>query len=89
MANDLTNSLVDRQNVLNNRYALSQAEAHLTLGGTLFNDEWMFTKQQVMALFEVSEATIERYLAAHNDETKSQRLHFIARKKTQRIQDLK
>ncbi|MBV1790600.1 DNA-binding protein [Marinobacterium sp. D7] len=68
MAKDLTESLHDRQNILNNRYALQQAERHLELGGVLFQGETVFTKQQVTALFEVSERTIERYLANHGDE---------------------
>lgn len=70
MANDLTESVNDRQNILNNPYALQQAEKHLELGGTFFNGELVFTKQQVMALFEIGDATIERYLASHAEELK-------------------
>ena len=33
MNKDLTNSPNDRQNILNNRYALEQAQTHLSLGG--------------------------------------------------------
>ncbi|ELC9583059.1 DNA-binding protein [Vibrio vulnificus] len=65
MAKDLTESLHDRQNILNNRYALQKAEQHLALGGVQFNGEAVFTKQQVMELFEISERTIERYLSSH------------------------
>lgn len=68
MAKDLTESSHDRQNILNNRYALKQAEKHLDLGGVKFQGETVFTKAQVMALFEVSERTVERYLASHGDE---------------------
>jgi len=71
MAKDLTESLHDRQNILNNRYALQKAEQHLALGGVQFNGEEMFTKQQVMELFEISERTIERYLSSHSDELKN------------------
>lgn len=71
MAKDLTESLHDRQNILNNRYALQKAEQHLALGGVQFNGEAVFTKQQVMELFEISERTIERYLASHADELKN------------------
>jgi len=71
MAKDLTESLHDRQNILNNRYALQKAEQHLALGGVQFNGEAMFTKQQVMELFEISERTIERYLSSHSDELKN------------------
>lgn len=71
MAKDLTESSHDRQNILNNRYALQQAEHHLALGGVLFQGETVFTKQQLMALYEISDATIERYLNSHGDELKS------------------
>ena len=36
MAKDLTESPHDRQNILNNRYALQQAEQLLGLGGVVF-----------------------------------------------------
>lgn len=71
MAKDLTESLHDRQNILNNRYALQKAEQHLALGGVQFNGAAVFTKQQVMELFEISERTIERYLSSHADELKN------------------
>ncbi len=70
MTKELTESSHDRQNILNNRYALQKAEQHLALGGVSFH-ETVFTKQQLMALYEVSEATIERYLNSHGDELKS------------------
>lgn len=71
MAKDLTESLHDRQNILNNRYALQKAEQHLALGGVQFNGEAVFTKQQVIKLFEISERTIERYLSSHADELRN------------------
>ncbi|MFT6925459.1 MAG: hypothetical protein ACJAZP_001039 [Psychromonas sp.] len=71
MTKDLTESLHDRQNILNNRYALQQAELYLALGGVTFKGETVFTKQQVMTLFDISDRTIERYLASHGDELKS------------------
>jgi len=71
VAKELTESSHDRQNILNNRYALQQAEQHLALGGLVFQGETVFTKAQVGALFEIADATIERYLASHGDELKS------------------
>ncbi len=71
MTNDLTNSKRDRQNILNNRYALEKAEEHLELGGIDYQDSVVFTKQQLMALFGVSETTIERYISSHADELKN------------------
>ncbi len=58
MAQDLTESLHERQNILNNRYVLEQAEQHLELGGTLYDGDIVFTKQQVMTMFEISDAIV-------------------------------
>lgn len=71
MAQDLTESLHERQNILNNRYVLEQAEQHLELGGTFYDGDIVFTKQQVMTMFEISDATIERYLSSYTEELKN------------------
>lgn len=68
MSKDLTASANDRQNILNNRYALEQAEQHLNLGGLEFQGETVFTKAQVVALYEISDSTIEKYLVRHSAE---------------------
>ncbi|HDS7231412.1 DNA-binding protein [Klebsiella pneumoniae] len=71
MAKDLTTSAHDRQNILNNSYALKHAEKHLALGGVEFDGEIVFTKSQLVELFDVSDATIERYLTNNIDELKN------------------
>ncbi|CEG55689.1 hypothetical protein [Legionella fallonii] len=71
MDKDLTKSPHARQNILNNRYALDQAEIHLALGGVKYQGETVFTKRQVLDLFEISERTLERYLSANADELKN------------------
>lgn len=71
MAKDLTTSAHDRQNILNNSYALRHAEKHLALGGVEFDGERVFTKNQLVDLFDVSDATIERYIANNLDELKN------------------
>lgn len=68
MAKDLTESPLERQNILNNRYALEKLEEHLGFGGTFYEGELLFTKQQLVEIFGVSESTIEKYLASHSDE---------------------
>jgi len=81
MAQDLTSSQNDRQNILNNRYALEQAEYHLSLGGLSYQENTVFTKQQVMELFEISESTIEKYISSHSDELKSNGYQILKGKK--------
>ncbi|MDN4361191.1 DNA-binding protein, partial [Citrobacter portucalensis] len=71
MAKDLTTSAHDRQNILNNSYALKHAEKHLALGGIKFDGEIVFTKNQLVEIFDVSDATIERYLTSNIDELKN------------------
>lgn len=88
MAKDLTESSYDRQNILNNRYALQQAEQHLALGGVTFEGETVFTKAQVMALYEVADRTIERYLASHADELKSNGYQVLKGKKLKKFKEL-
>lgn len=68
---DLTTSQHQRQNILNNRYALHAAEQHLGLGGVIYVNETVFTKQQVTELFDISDATVERYISSHGDELKA------------------
>jgi hypothetical protein len=88
MAKDLTESSHDRQNILNNRYALQQAEQHLDLGGVAFEGDTVFTKAQVVALYEVTDRTIERYLASHEDELKSNGYRVLKGKKLKEFKEL-
>jgi hypothetical protein len=71
MTTDLTTSHHNRHNILNNPYTLSKVEEYLELGGVLFEDELLFTKQQLTQIFDISDSTIEKYLAAHTDELKN------------------
>ncbi len=68
MNKDLTVSTVDRQNILNNKYALEKLGNHLCLGGLIFHGEVVFTKQQVAEILAVDERTIDRYIQSHTQE---------------------
>ena len=65
---DLTISNIERQNVLNNCFAVSKIREHLNIEGMLFEGEYRFTKKMVADFYEVEERTIERYLEKHSDE---------------------
>lgn len=88
MTKDLTESSHDRQNILNNRYALQQAEQHLALGGVLFQGETVFTKAQVAALYEVTDRTVERYLASHEEELRANGYRLLKGKNLKEFKDL-
>lgn len=68
MSNDLTTSVLHRQNVLNNSFALQKIEDELQLGGTPFNGTTVFTKALVAKILEVDERTIDRAISDHNPE---------------------
>ena len=85
---DLTTAQLQRQNILNNRFALQAAEQHLGLGGLAYAGETVFTKQQVTALFDISDATVERYLAQHGDELKANGYRLLKGKSLKEFKDL-
>jgi hypothetical protein len=68
MVKDLTVSLVDRQNILNNPYALEEIQKSIGLKGIIFNNKLVLLKEQVVAFFEITPRTIENYLAQYESE---------------------
>lgn len=65
---DLTNSRVDRQNILNNTYALYEIEKATHIKGILFEGSYRFTKEQLAGFYEVDVRTIERVLEQNGSE---------------------
>lgn len=65
---DLTNSQIERRNILNNNLAIQEIYEQTGFYGIRFDDKYRFTKQQVAQFFEVEERTIERLLEQHHDE---------------------
>ena len=68
MSKDLTNSPIDRQNILNNPYALAEIEKAAGIQGIPFEGRTVVLKEQVAAFFEVTPRTIDNYLGRHGDE---------------------
>ena len=68
--NDLTISNIERQNVLNNRFAIEEAQKALNVEGILFEGEYLFTKKMVANFYGVEERTIERCLEENETELK-------------------
>ena len=65
---DLTNSAIDRQNILNNPYALAEIEKAAGIQGIPFEGRTVVLKEQVAAFFEVTLRTVENYLEQHSEE---------------------
>ena len=67
---DLTTSTIERQNILNNRFAIETIQEKLAIEGMLFEGEYRYTKKMVADFYGVEERTIERYLETYGDELK-------------------
>ena len=83
---DLTISNIERQNVLNNRFAIEHIQNTLDITGMMFDGEYRFTKKMVADFYEVEERTIERYIENFGSEL-SANGYFLCKGK--RLKDLK
>ena len=54
MSNDLTVSQVERQNILNNKYAIEEIEKATHLTGIPFEGKTIVLKEQIALFFEVN-----------------------------------
>lgn len=68
MSKDLTSSAIDRQNILNNRYALAEIEKAAGIRGIPFEGKTVVLKEQVAVFFEVTLRTVENYLEQNAEE---------------------
>lgn len=68
MSNDLTNSVVHRQNILNNPYALQEIEKATHITGIPFEGKTVVLKEQLADFFEVTPRTIDNYIENFSDE---------------------
>jgi hypothetical protein len=83
---DLTNSTVERQNILNNKYALQRIQDYIGFSGMLFEEEYRFTTNMVAEFFHIDERTVKRYLEQFEPELKHNGYTLIRGKK---LKDLK
>ncbi|MER0204089.1 MAG: DNA-binding protein [Nitrosomonas sp.] len=68
MNKDLTNSSIDRQNILNNPYAVAEIEKAAGIQGIPFEGKTVLLKEQVATFFEVTARTIDNYIEKFSDE---------------------
>jgi len=81
MAKSLTNSSLDRQNILNNKYALQEIQKAVGIQGIIFENEFKFLKSQLAGFFEIDERTIKRYLVKNEQELKQNGYEIIKGKR--------
>lgn len=68
MKKDLTTSEVDRQNILNNPYALAEIEKAAAIRGIPFEGKTVVLKEQAARFFEITVRTVENYLENNSAE---------------------
>lgn len=68
MSKDLTNSSLDRKNILNNNLAIQEVYHQVGFYGIKYDGKYRFTKSQVAHYFEVDIRTIDRLLENHKEE---------------------
>jgi len=83
---DLTVSAVDRQNILNNPYALQEIEKAAHIRGIPFEGKSVVLKEQVSAFFEVTPRTVDNYIEKNGDELRQNGYEVIRGK---RLKELK
>lgn len=66
--NDLTTSVINRKNILNNNSAIQAVYEQIGFNGIMFEGKYRFTKQQVANYFEIDIRTIDRLLENHKEE---------------------
>ena len=68
---DLTISNIERQNVLNNKFAFQAIQENLDVNGLHFHNQILFTTKMVAEFYGVDERTIKRYVQEHGDELRA------------------
>lgn len=68
--NELPDSAIDRQNILDNISAVEKVRQALHFTGVLFEGEYRYSKKMVADFYEVDVPAVNRYLAKYGDELK-------------------
>lgn len=68
MNKDLTTSGIDRQNILNNPFAIQEIQSATGMSGIMFEGEIKFLKDQLAKFFEVEPRTIDRHIEKNSKE---------------------
>ena len=83
MSKDLTNSAVDRQNILNNPYALAEIEKAAGIRDIPFEGKTVVLKEQVAAFLEVTVRTVDNYLEKYGQELRQNGYELLRGKRLQ------
>lgn len=81
MTKDLTNSRIDRQNILNNEIAVAEIQEKSGVEGIMWNNKMYVTKEMTADFFDVDIRTISRYIEQNTDELTSNGYEVLRGKK--------
>ncbi len=81
---ELIKSQIDRQNILNNEYAINEIMNVFDFDNISFEGKIRFLKEDIAKFFEVDIRTIERYIERYNDELTTNGYEIL---KGQRLKD--
>lgn len=81
MAKDLTNSRLDRQNILNNEIAVDEIQQKSGMNGILWGEKLFVTREMAADFFDVDIRTISRYLEQNSEELSANGYQVLRGKK--------
>ncbi len=81
MIKDLTNSRLDRQNILNNEIAVEEIQQKSGINGILWEGKIFVTREMTADFFEVDIRTISRYLEQNSEELSNNGYQVLRGKK--------
>ena len=87
MSKDLTNSRLDRQNILNNEIAISEIQTKSGIDGVLWNGKVFVTREMTASFFDVDVRTISRYLEQNGEELSENGYEVLRGKKLKSFLD--
>ena len=85
MGKDLTNSSIERQNVLNNPYAVQEIQKAVDIQCIPFENRMWLTKEQIASFFEVTPRTIDNYIRKYEEELRHNGYEVVSGKKLKEL----
>jgi len=87
MTETLTTSQIDRQNILNNPYALREIETAAGLQGIPFEGKSVITKEIVASFFEVTPRTVDNYIERYGEELRRNGYELLKGKRLKQFKE--
>lgn len=86
--NVLDNSIIDRRNILNNQFAISEIQKETQIQGIPYLDDYWLTTQQVADYFEIDTRTIKRYVSEYGTELRESGYRIIEGAELEHLKDV-